>query len=140
MEDPERNPPHRGWVRRKHPHAPVRSVSSLLLSSCVVTVAYIPGGCYDYITLSGKEHVERLSRDWPDTNVLSHVQVTPPAGPSCPCEFVLDDGVLASLQEESGVNPGARVINSVLEGDVAVATGAVLQHCHLKVSRPSFYR
>uniref|UniRef100_A0A672HET9 L-fucose kinase n=1 Tax=Salarias fasciatus TaxID=181472 RepID=A0A672HET9_SALFA len=30
------------------------------------------------------------------------------------------------------VSEGARIINSVLEGDVTVATGAVVQHCHLQ--------
>uniref|UniRef100_A0AAQ5YQ57 L-fucose kinase n=1 Tax=Amphiprion ocellaris TaxID=80972 RepID=A0AAQ5YQ57_AMPOC len=33
---------------------------------------------------------------------------------------------------ESVVSEGGRVINSVLEGDVTVATGAVVQHCHLQ--------
>uniref|UniRef100_A0A8C9ZY16 L-fucose kinase n=1 Tax=Sander lucioperca TaxID=283035 RepID=A0A8C9ZY16_SANLU len=36
------------------------------------------------------------------------------------------------FQRESEVGEGGRVINSVLEGDVAVATGAVVQHCHLQ--------
>uniref|UniRef100_H3CAG6 L-fucose kinase n=1 Tax=Tetraodon nigroviridis TaxID=99883 RepID=H3CAG6_TETNG len=79
-----------------------------ILRGTPLTVAYVPGGCYDYLTLSGKQHVERLSRDWTDRNVLSHIQ------------------------KERGVDPGARIINSVLEEDVAVATGAVVQHCHLK--------
>lgn len=38
-----------------------------------------------------------------------------------------------SPQREGAVNQQARVINSVLEGDVDVATGAVVQHCHLQV-------
>lgn len=38
-----------------------------------------------------------------------------------------------SPQREGVVNQQARVINSVLEGDVDVATGAVVQHCHLQV-------
>lgn len=38
-----------------------------------------------------------------------------------------------SPQRESAVNQQARVINSVLEGDVGVAAGAVVQHCHLQV-------
>ena len=32
------------------------------------------------------------------------------------------------------MSPGARVINSVLQGDVTVATASVVQHCHLQVS------
>lgn len=39
---------------------------------------YVPGGRYDYLTLSGKQHVERLSCDWTDRNALSHIQVTLP--------------------------------------------------------------
>uniref|UniRef100_A0A672YRS4 L-fucose kinase n=1 Tax=Sphaeramia orbicularis TaxID=375764 RepID=A0A672YRS4_9TELE len=35
-------------------------------------------------------------------------------------------------QNESNVSAGSRVINSVLEGDVTMASGAVVQHCHLQ--------
>uniref|UniRef100_A0A3Q2QVR9 Fucose kinase n=1 Tax=Fundulus heteroclitus TaxID=8078 RepID=A0A3Q2QVR9_FUNHE len=59
---------------------------------------YIPGGRYDYLTLSGKQQVDRLTSDWTDRNTLSHIQI----------------------------------INSVLDGDVCVATRAVVQHCHLQ--------
>ena len=31
------------------------------------------------------------------------------------------------------MSEGSRVINTVLEGDVHVAAGAVVQHCHLQV-------
>ena len=57
---------------------------------CVIAAAYIPGGCYDYLTLSGKLHVERLSRGWTDRNVLSHIQVTlpVPVSPARPYESV----------------------------------------------------
>uniref|UniRef100_A0A3Q0SS81 Fucose kinase n=1 Tax=Amphilophus citrinellus TaxID=61819 RepID=A0A3Q0SS81_AMPCI len=65
-----------------------------------------PGGRYDYLTLSGKAHVNRLSRDWTGRNALSHIQ--------------------------DAVSEGGRVINSILEGEVAVAAGAVVQHCHLQ--------
>uniref|UniRef100_A0A672YRT1 L-fucose kinase n=1 Tax=Sphaeramia orbicularis TaxID=375764 RepID=A0A672YRT1_9TELE len=70
----------------------------------------VPGGRYDYLTLSGKQHVDRLTCDWADRNTLSHIQVTLP----------------------SNVSAGSRVINSVLEGDVTMASGAVVQHCHLQ--------
>lgn len=39
---------------------------------------YVPGGRYDYLTLSGKEHVHRLTSDWTNKNTLSHIQVTIP--------------------------------------------------------------
>uniref|UniRef100_A0A671TJY6 L-fucose kinase n=1 Tax=Sparus aurata TaxID=8175 RepID=A0A671TJY6_SPAAU len=57
-----------------------------ILRGTPLTLAYVPGGRYDYLTLSGKQH---------------HV---------------------SSL----------KLINSVLEGDVSVASGAVVQHCHLQ--------
>ncbi|XP_073327982.1 L-fucose kinase [Pagrus major] len=79
-----------------------------ILRGTPLTLSYVPGGRYDYVTLSGKQHVERLSCDWPDGNTLSHIQ------------------------RESEVSGRARVINSVLEGDVSMATGAVVQHCHLQ--------
>ncbi|RVE72163.1 hypothetical protein OJAV_G00058910 [Oryzias javanicus] len=79
-----------------------------ILRGAPLSVVYVPGGRYDYLTLSGKEHVERLSRDWTSRNTLSHIQMLNP------------------------VNEGARVINSVVEGDVSVAAGAVVQHSHLQ--------
>ncbi|KAF0040766.1 hypothetical protein F2P81_006664 [Scophthalmus maximus] len=82
--------------------------STDMILSVPLDFVYVAGGHYDYLTLSGKQHVQRLTCDWSDRNTLSHIQ------------------------RESGVSDGARVINSVVEGDVAVATGAVVQHCHLQ--------
>ncbi|XP_033970067.1 LOW QUALITY PROTEIN: L-fucose kinase, partial [Trematomus bernacchii] len=79
-----------------------------ILRGEALSLVYVPGGRYDYLTLSGRGHVERLSRDWTNKNTLSHIE------------------------RESLVGDGGRVINSVLEGDVTVATGAVVQHCHLQ--------
>ncbi|XP_072242727.1 L-fucose kinase [Leuresthes tenuis] len=79
-----------------------------ILRGAPLTLVYIPGGRYDYLTLSGKQHIDRLTCDWTDSNTLSHIQT------------------------QSVVSEGSRVINCVLEGDVGVATGAVVQHCHLK--------
>ncbi|XP_028307471.1 L-fucose kinase [Gouania willdenowi] len=73
-----------------------------------MSLVYVPNGRYDYLTSSGREHVQRLTQDWTNKNTLSHIQV------------------------EGMVSGGARIINSVLEGDVAIATGAVVQHCHLQ--------
>ncbi|KAJ3596769.1 hypothetical protein NHX12_003170 [Muraenolepis orangiensis] len=79
------------------------------LRGASLTMAYVPGGRYDYLTLSAKEHVARLTRDTPgNRSILSHVQ------------------------NRLSVSPGARVINSVLQGDVTVATASVVQHCHLQ--------
>lgn len=41
----------------------------------VVLTVYVPGGRYDYLTLSGKQHVDRLTSDWTVGNTLSHIQV-----------------------------------------------------------------
>uniref|UniRef100_A0A3P8X4B2 L-fucose kinase n=1 Tax=Cynoglossus semilaevis TaxID=244447 RepID=A0A3P8X4B2_CYNSE len=79
-----------------------------ILRGTPLMLDYVCGGHYDYLTQSGKQHVERLSCDWSDRNTLSHAQV------------------------EHKVGPRARLINSVLEGDVTVASGAVVQHCHLQ--------
>uniref|UniRef100_A0A3B4WA39 Fucose kinase n=1 Tax=Seriola lalandi dorsalis TaxID=1841481 RepID=A0A3B4WA39_SERLL len=72
----------------------------------LVLTVYVPGGHYDYLTLSGKQHVDRLTCDRTNRNTLSHIQVT-----SC---------------------SSASSLEIVMEGDVAVATGAVVQHCHLQ--------
>ncbi|XP_068169500.1 L-fucose kinase [Antennarius striatus] len=79
-----------------------------ILRGTPLTLEYISGGCYDYLTLSGKQHVERLTRDGKDKNTLSHIQ-------------------RADL-----ISDGAQIINSVLKGEVVVATGALVQHCHLQ--------
>ncbi|CAL8260183.1 unnamed protein product [Merluccius merluccius] len=77
------------------------------LRGASLTMAYVPGGHYDYLTLSAREHVDRLTRGT-TRFTLSHVQNRP------------------------SVSPGARVVNSVLQGDVTVATASVVQHCHLQ--------
>uniref|UniRef100_A0A3P8Z5B0 L-fucose kinase n=1 Tax=Esox lucius TaxID=8010 RepID=A0A3P8Z5B0_ESOLU len=67
----------------------------------------VPGGHYDYLTLLGKEHINRLTK-MGTRDTLSHIQ------------------------NAQGVSDGSRVINSVLEGDISVASGAVIQHCRLQ--------
>ncbi|KAM4734310.1 L-fucose kinase [Anableps anableps] len=79
-----------------------------ILRGAPLSLVYVPGSRYDYLTLSGKQHVDRLTCDWTDGNTLSHIQ------------------------SESLLSEGAQIINSVLDGDVAVATRAVVQHCHLQ--------
>lgn len=41
--------------------------------------------------------------------------------------------MISALKDVKSVAEGSRVINSVLEGDVRVSAGAVVQHCHLQV-------
>ena len=36
---------------------------------------YVPGGCYDYLTLSGREHIGRLTKKGTERDTLSHIQV-----------------------------------------------------------------
>ncbi|XP_077567412.1 L-fucose kinase isoform X2 [Stigmatopora nigra] len=79
-----------------------------ILRGTAFSLAYVPGGGYDYMSLSGREHILRLTREPGGTHALSHIQV------------------------EVDVSPGSRVINSVLEGSVAVDAGAVVQHCRLQ--------
>lgn len=73
-----------------------------------ISMLYIPDGCYDYLTQSGREHVSRLTETGTETMILSHIQ------------------------DVKSVAEGSRVINSILEGDVRVLAGAVVQHCHLQ--------
>ncbi|XP_061898617.1 L-fucose kinase [Entelurus aequoreus] len=79
-----------------------------ILRGTPLSMVYVPGGRYDYMSLSGKQHVDRLTSDWTHGHALSYMQL------------------------DSSVSKGGRVINSVLEGEVAVETGAVAQHCHLQ--------
>uniref|UniRef100_A0A672PDC4 L-fucose kinase n=1 Tax=Sinocyclocheilus grahami TaxID=75366 RepID=A0A672PDC4_SINGR len=73
-----------------------------------ISMLYVPDSCYDYLTQSGREHVIRLTETGTETMILSHIQVG------------------------NSVAEGSRVINSILEGDVHVSAGAVVQHCHLQ--------
>ncbi|CAL9696540.1 unnamed protein product [Knipowitschia caucasica] len=79
-----------------------------ILRGTPLTLEFVPGGLYDYMTLSGKDHIQRLSSTSTSSNTLSHTQ------------------------NQSLISDGACVINSVLEADVSVASGAVVQHCHLQ--------
>ncbi|KAM4618901.1 L-fucose kinase isoform 2-T2 [Polymixia lowei] len=79
-----------------------------MLRKTPLRMEYVPGGCYDYLSLSGQEHVLRLTGEGTDTTTLSHIQ------------------------RDGCVSGGARVINSVLEGEVSLEPGAVVQHCHLQ--------
>ncbi|XP_034031807.1 L-fucose kinase [Thalassophryne amazonica] len=79
-----------------------------ILRGTPLSLVYVSGGCYEYLSLSGKQYIQSLVSNSTDTNTLSHIQ------------------------NVHVVNEGSRVINSILEMDVAVATGAVVQHCHLQ--------
>ncbi|XP_056595868.1 LOW QUALITY PROTEIN: L-fucose kinase [Triplophysa dalaica] len=94
-----------------HQGAVVRSGRAVLwrtLRGASISMLYIPEGRYDYLTQSGREHVVRLTESRSETMILSHVQ------------------------NVKSVAEGSKVINSVLEGDVLLSTGAIIQHCHLQ--------
>ncbi|XP_048886958.1 L-fucose kinase isoform X1 [Brienomyrus brachyistius] len=91
--------------------APVRSARAVLwkmLRGIPLTIVYVPDGCYDYLTVSGDEHIRRITERESKRETLSHVQK------------------LQLVSEDS------KVINSVLEGDVSVLSGTVIQHCCLQ--------
>ncbi|XP_053497718.1 L-fucose kinase isoform X1 [Ictalurus furcatus] len=85
-----------------------RAVLWRTLRGVPLSLAHASDGRYDYLTASGKEHIVRLTEAGSETRVLSHIQEL---------QCVSEDG---------------RIINSVLEGEVHVAAGAVVQHCHLQ--------
>ncbi|KAL2093982.1 hypothetical protein ACEWY4_011294 [Coilia grayii] len=91
--------------------AAARSARAVLwraLRGIPLTMEYIADGTYDYMTLSGSEHIRRLTKKGGQKETLSHIE------------------------SRYGVSEDGRVINSVLEGTVRVAAGAVIQHCHLQ--------
>nr|XP_015223920.1 PREDICTED: L-fucose kinase [Lepisosteus oculatus] len=79
-------------------------------NACVnVSAAYVPDGYYDYLTLSGDEHIRRLTeRAKESRETLSHAE------------------------KPQLLSDGCCVINSILEGEVSVGSQAVVQHCHLQ--------
>lgn len=114
-------------------------VLSNILSNIRSLPVYIPEGRYDYLTQSGREHVVRLTESGSETMILSHIQVGNVVNIISEI-FINKDSyhkclALSVLKEVKSVAEGSRVINSVLEGDVRVSAGAVVQHCHLQVWR-----
>ncbi|XP_062317256.1 L-fucose kinase isoform X1 [Osmerus eperlanus] len=85
-----------------------RAVLWKILRGIPLTMVYVPGGCYDYLTMSGRAHIDRLTKAGTVRDTLSHIE-----NGQC-------------------VSQGGRVINCVLEGDVSLASRAVIQHCHLQ--------
>ncbi|KAK3558219.1 hypothetical protein QTP86_013985 [Hemibagrus guttatus] len=85
-----------------------RSVLWRILRGVPLFLVHTSDGHYDYLTISGREHIVRLTEAGSETRILSHVQ------------------------ELQCVSKGSKIINSVLEGLVHVAAGAVVQHCHLQ--------
>ncbi|XP_062997600.1 L-fucose kinase isoform X2 [Elgaria multicarinata webbii] len=92
-----------------------RSVLWKALHAVPLTMAYIPDGCYDYLTSSASDHIRHLT---PHTD----------AAHSSSFRKVAHSHVAeAQLLEE-----GCSITNSHLEGAVAVGPGNVIQHCCLE--------
>ncbi|MCI4382100.1 hypothetical protein PGIGA_G00259750 [Pangasianodon gigas] len=85
-----------------------RSVLWRTLRGVPLFLVHASDGHYDYLTMSGREHIVRLTEAGSEKQILSHIQ------------------------ELQCVSENSRIINSVLEGEVHVAAGAVVQHCHLQ--------
>ncbi|MGH0118427.1 UNVERIFIED_CONTAM: hypothetical protein FKN15_023363 [Acipenser sinensis] len=75
-----------------------------------LTLTYIPGGCYDYMTLSSDDHIRSLTTRARPGSAVTHSHVEIPVLLSDACS----------------------VINSIFEGEVTVGSHTVIQHCHLQ--------
>ncbi|KAM4721903.1 L-fucose kinase [Rhinophrynus dorsalis] len=93
-----------------------RSARALLwkeLHDLPLSIAYIPDGCYEYLTLCPRDHINNLTKaasQEPPYSKIAHAFVTHP--------LLVEDGSL--------------VVNSQLIGEVSVNTGSVVQNCHLQ--------
>lgn len=79
------------------------TVDVKMLCVCVsLPAVYVPGGCYDYLTMSGREHIFRLSNEGTEKDTLSHIQVLqrePPPPfrkPSRHSEGIMSHAVMAA--------------------------------------------
>ncbi|XP_060694261.1 L-fucose kinase isoform X2 [Hemiscyllium ocellatum] len=98
----------------------MRSARAVLwqeLRGIPITVAYIIDGCYDYMSLSADDHIQNLTR----RGIMS----------SC---FVARHIVHSELTHPALVHKDCSVINSLLDGEIAIEPNSVVQHCHLQGS------
>ncbi|XP_015275297.1 PREDICTED: L-fucose kinase [Gekko japonicus] len=92
-----------------------RSVLWKALHAVPLTMAYIPGGSYDYMSMSASDHILHLT---------AHERTA--CGRSF-CKVAHSDVAEPELLEE-----GCSVTNSLLEGAVSLGPGSAIQHCYLK--------
>ncbi|XP_077787903.1 L-fucose kinase isoform X2 [Podarcis muralis] len=92
-----------------------RSVLWKALHAVPLTMAYIPEGCYDYMTMSASDHIRHLTPHPGNARSRSFRKVAH--------SHVAEPQLLAE---------GCSVTNSLLEGAVKVGPGSVIQHCRLK--------
>ncbi|XP_067853740.1 L-fucose kinase [Heptranchias perlo] len=98
----------------------VRSARAVLwqeLRGIPVTMAYIADGCHDYMSLSADDHIRNLTR----------------RGSVSSC-FVDRHIAHSELTHPALLNENCSVINSLLDGEIAVEPNSVIQHCHLQGS------
>ncbi|KAM4614483.1 L-fucose kinase [Discoglossus pictus] len=94
----------------------LRSARALLwkeLRDLPLSMAYIPDGVYEYMTMSSRDHIGNLTRaaaHGASYSKMAHSYITHPL-----------------LVEDS-----SSVINSRLGGEVSVSPGSVIQNCHLQ--------
>nr|XP_033798542.1 L-fucose kinase [Geotrypetes seraphini]XP_033798543.1 L-fucose kinase [Geotrypetes seraphini]XP_033798544.1 L-fucose kinase [Geotrypetes seraphini]XP_033798545.1 L-fucose kinase [Geotrypetes seraphini]XP_033798546.1 L-fucose kinase [Geotrypetes seraphini]XP_033798547.1 L-fucose kinase [Geotrypetes seraphini]XP_033798548.1 L-fucose kinase [Geotrypetes seraphini] len=80
-----------------------------------LTIAYIPNGCYHYMTMCADDHIYNLT-----------------------CQAAVPDGLIFCKVAHSHVShphlleDGCSVTNSLLEGEISVGPQSVVQHCHLQ--------
>ncbi|XP_048371210.1 L-fucose kinase isoform X2 [Sphaerodactylus townsendi] len=92
-----------------------RSVLWKALHTVPLTMAYIPGGSYSYMSMSSSDHILHLTAH----DGMAHSQSF--------CKVAHSDVAEPQLLEE-----GCSVTNSLLEGAVSLGPGSAIQHCCLK--------
>ncbi|XP_054856789.1 L-fucose kinase isoform X2 [Eublepharis macularius] len=92
-----------------------RSVLWKALRAVPLTMAYFPGGSYDYMSMSASDHILHLT---------AHKGM---AGSPAFCKVAHSDVAEPQLLED-----GCSVTNSLLEGAVSLGPGCAIQHCCLK--------
>ncbi|XP_077165835.1 L-fucose kinase isoform X3 [Paroedura picta] len=92
-----------------------RSVLWKALHAVPLTMAYIPGGRYDYMSMSPGDHILHLTAQEHTACIQSF------------CKVAHSDVAEPALLAE-----GCSVTNSLLEGAVSLGPGSAVQHCCLK--------
>ncbi|XP_053905065.1 L-fucose kinase isoform X1 [Malaclemys terrapin pileata] len=98
--------------------AALRSARSVLwkaLHAIPLSMACIPDGCYDYMTMAASDHIHNLTLRTSSANALHFRKVAH-----------------SHIAQPQLLEDGCSVTNSLLEGAVRVEPGSVLQHCHLQ--------
>nr|XP_014347917.1 PREDICTED: L-fucose kinase [Latimeria chalumnae] len=79
--------------------------------------AYVPDGCYSYMTMSARDHIQTLTVRTKDIS-----------------GFMFHKVVHSHITHPQLLEEGCSVVNSLLEREVLVRSQSVIQHCHLQGS------